>query len=76
MENWVINDWFCNLEHGRQKVLLEDKWCLANAFGEHIYYEQESKLAAVRSVLEKIQKHNQLTDHDNEMIRQLLEEVL
>ncbi|AUR94288.1 hypothetical protein NVP1193O_157 [Vibrio phage 1.193.O._10N.286.52.C6] len=75
MENWVINDWFCNLEEGRQKVLLEDKWTLANAFGEHIFNENQTKMLQVKSVLEKLQKHNILTDHDNEMIRQLLEDL-
>ena len=73
MENWVINDWFCNLEEGRQKILLEDKWLLANAFGEYIYNENQTKMLQVKFVLEKLQKHSTLTGHDNEMVRQLLE---
>lgn len=73
MENHIINTWFLGLEKGRQEVLLADKWMLANAFGEYVDRDNRLKMYQVRTILEKIVKHNTLTDHDTEMVRQVLE---
>lgn len=73
MEGHIINDWFLSLPKSRQEILLEDKWLLASAFGEHVHNEYWLTLLQTKSVLEKVKSHNKLTPHDEEMIRQLLE---
>lgn len=73
MESHVINDWFLGLPKERQQILLEDKWALATAFAEDYNRKLKQELKMAKFVMGKVKKHNKLTSHDNEMIRQVLE---
>lgn len=75
-----FNSWWFSLEQGRRDVLIEDKWMLANAYGDYVAECKDAELKRFRRftrgvcfTMKKAKKHNTLTSHDNEMLRQQIE---
>jgi hypothetical protein len=53
--NHEVNDWFLSLPEGRQKVLKDDKWMLAdNAYRHGVEVGMQSKQAEIDQLKEEL----------------------